>query len=93
MRFIERLLFGKDGVRRAEEAEARLDAAFKRREVEAATLEQARAKLRTTVEECERQARKISSEPPPVIRFVVPDSDVEMTPVPRPPPLPRKDPK
>lgn len=86
---LERWLFGKEGVRRAAEAEARLEAALKAREKQSDTLDQARSRLRATVEECEKHARKIASDPPPVVRYILPSSP-DLSPIPPLPPVPKE---
>lgn len=73
MRWVERFLFGRDGVARAEAAERRLQAAIEGREKVDADLEKARENLRLAVNECEIRTRKLTSDYPPVVRFVVAD--------------------
>lgn len=69
----ERLLFGQDGLARAEAAEERIQAAIEVRRNTDADLEHARAKLQAAVSECQTRSRKLASDPPPVVRFIVLD--------------------
>lgn len=79
MRWLERVLFGREGVARAEAARRRLQAAIERRERPDRDLEAARQHLQEAVEECASRARMLTSDPPPVIRFIVADPDQVVT--------------
>lgn len=80
--WLERLLFGKEGAARAEAASKRLEAALVERERPDDSLEVVRARLHAQVAECERRSRKLASDPPPLVRYVMPGtpSDLELTP-------------
>ncbi len=61
----ERLVFGREGVRRAEEAERRVRAACAAHDLIVHDYEASRARLREVVAAAQRGAEKLSSEPPP----------------------------
>jgi hypothetical protein len=76
MRFLDRVLFGREGVERSEAADRRLQAAFRERERGNEDLETARRRLQEVVRECESRTRRLTSDPPPVVRFVLAEEEL-----------------
>lgn len=79
--FLERLLFGREALRRAEEAERRLQAAITDREQVRVDTADGLRSLHAAVREVEAKTRRVTSSPPPVTRFILPsESDLEPDP-------------
>lgn len=77
MKLLDRLLFGREGVKRAEEADRRLEAAIARREHAPQDLEDARRSLMDAIDDIQKHTRGLESVHPPVVRFVVVTDDVD----------------